>query len=80
MEESESSSGGLTRDDQKGVYELQYLGEVEHVRPEKEGPGGRGSRGEADDPAEVRRMGEGGKAATERHGEGEDEEDEVMDG
>lgn len=80
VEERESSPRWLSGDDQEGVKELQHLGEVEHVGPEEEGPSGRGLRGEADDPMEVGCMGEGGEGAAKRHDEGEDEEDEVMDG
>lgn len=49
--------------------------------PEEYGSTWRGLvRGEAEDPAVVGHLGEGGEGATDRHHEGEEEEDEVVDG
>ena len=79
VEESESS-WRVTQNDQKGVYEFQYLWEVEHVCPEKERPSWWGFIGDANDPMELRCVGEDGDNATKGHDEGDDEEDEAMYG
>lgn len=79
MEEGQPPSG-ITDNDQKGVHEFKDLGEVEDVGPEKEGPSGRGMQWEANDPVEVRSVGEDGEGATDGHDEGEEEEGEVVDG
>lgn len=63
---------GATEDDQKGVYELEDLGEVEDVGPEEEGPSWWCFRRDADDPVDVRRMEQGRESASDGHGEGEE--------
>lgn len=71
---------GIAENDQESVHELQNLGEVEDVGPEEEGPRGRGVWREANDPVEMRPcVGEDGEGATEGHGEGEEEEGEVVE-
>lgn len=68
-------------DDEEGVDELEDLREVEHVCPEEGGPARWGlPGGEAEDPAAVGGLAEGGQGAPGCHEEGEDGEGEVVDG
>lgn len=83
MEEGEPPGTGSAQEDQQGVDEFEYLGEVEHVSPEEGWSTGRGVvEWEANGPAEVvgRRLVEGGEGASDAHEEGEEAEDEVVEG
>ncbi|XLR46641.1 hypothetical protein S83_031301 [Arachis hypogaea] len=71
---------GVAEDDEECVHELKDLGEVEDVGPKEDGPSGLGLRWEADDPVDVRCMGDGGEEAAKGHYEGEEEEGCVVDG
>lgn len=69
------------QDDEKGVDELVYLGEVENVGPEEDGPPRMGgTRRETEDPGRGRHLGGGSHAATGGHEEGKEEEEDVVEG
>lgn len=83
MEERQPPGAGPASQDQERVDEFEDLREVEHVGPEKCGPARRGdSGGEADGPGGVvgRGLVEGGEGAAHGHQEGENAENEVVDG
>lgn len=75
MEESQTAAAG--EENEKSVNELVEFGKVEDVGPEEEGTLRKGGgRREAEEVA--RREGKGGEGAAKRHGEGEEEKDEVV--
>lgn len=81
MEEREPSVACSSQHDQCCVSELEEFGKVEHIGPEEEGPTWRGLIGwEAEDPTAVGHHGEGGEDAPNGHEEGEEDEEEVVDG
>lgn len=78
MEEGEPSRARFTEEDQKGIDEFEYFGEVEDVGPEEGGALRLGAAGgEADGPGGViwRHLVEGRESAAKDHEEGEKAED-----
>ncbi|KAJ4963167.1 hypothetical protein NE237_023106 [Protea cynaroides] len=67
-------------EDKGCIDEFKDLREVEDVSPEEDGTRRWGVRWEAEDPTDVMHLVSGGDSASDGHGEGEDEEDEVVDG
>ena len=70
----------ITENDQKGIHEFQYLGEVEYVCPEKKGPSGRCMWWETNDRMEVRVVSDDCEGDTNGHDEGDEKEGEVVEG
>lgn len=79
MEEREPLKGSA-EDDQESVCEFKNLREVEHVSPEEERSCWWGVRWQADDPTWMSHVVNGGESASNGHGEGEEEGEEVVNG
>lgn len=78
--EKSQPSDGVAPDDQEGVHEFKNLWEIENMRPEEERPSWWGVYRVTNDAVHIRWVENNGEGATDGHGEGDSEEDNVMNG
>ncbi|CAK7357026.1 unnamed protein product [Dovyalis caffra] len=78
--EERQPSDGVAQDDQEGVHEFKNLRQVENIGPEEEGPFWLGVFWVTNDVLHIRCVQNNGEGATDGHGEGKSEEDNVMNG